>query len=160
MQISSPAFHRGLIPGRGRTIWIIDQLIFQQVLSSQGEKKNTRNSTLTLLKTSEPLVLLGQSRFSDQKHLVSFSSWTDGKHRTWCLDFRETDGTIQFVDKPNPHTNEKSTQRCQFSCRALDQPDYWLQQIKVIPEYQRSTYMEWPCRTPKQSEMMRALYIL
>lgn len=42
-----------------------------------------------LLKTSEPLVLLGQSCFSDQKHLVS-SHWIDGKHRTWCLDFRET----------------------------------------------------------------------
>lgn len=48
------------------------------------------------------------------------------QHKTWCLDFRVTDGTIQFVDKPNPHLNEKSTQcRCQFSWRAVDQPDYF-----------------------------------
>lgn len=58
--------------------------------------------------------------------------------QTWCSDLKETNGKIQFVDKLNPHLNEKSTQCCRFSCKALGQPDYWLQQIKVIPEYQRS----------------------
>lgn len=84
-----------------------------------------------LLKTNKPLILMGRSRFSDQKQLVYpqaelIKILQHGKHRTWRLVFRVTDGTIQFDDKPNPHLNEKSTQCCcQFSLRALDQPDYF-----------------------------------
>lgn len=93
--------------------------------------KTKPNLTLTPSKTNKALILLGQSRFPDQKQLVtcqaeSIKNLQHGKHRTWCLEFRVTDGTIQFVDKPNPHLNEKSTQCCcQLSCRALDQPDYF-----------------------------------
>lgn len=80
VHIACLALHHGLIPGRGRITWIIDQLIFQQIRCSQEEY-----ATLTLLKKQiKPLVLLGQSRFFLRSKTISVSSGSiDWKSTAW-----------------------------------------------------------------------------
>ena len=60
-------------------------------VSSVGGKKTQPNLMLRLLEPNKSPVLLGQSRFSDQKQLVSsqaesIKNLQHGRHRTWCLE--------------------------------------------------------------------------
>lgn len=100
-----------------------------------------------------------QSRFPDQNTLHVFPSWFQWKisrmespeNAVWTSARERESGdwhdAVCWQTKSSLKW-ESNTQRCQFSCRTHDQPDYWLQQIKVIPEYQRRVHAGWPCRTP------------
>lgn len=96
-----------------------------------------------------------QSRFPDQNTLHVFPGWFQWKisrmaspeNAVWTLARGDWHDAVCWQAKSSLKW-ESNTQCCQFSCRMLDQPDYWLQQIKVIPEYQRRAHAGWPCRTP------------
>lgn len=114
---------------------------------------------MKLLNTSE--ALKHQSRFPDQNTLHVFPGWFQWKisrmaspeNVVWTLARERERESSDWHDAVCWQTKSSikwgsNTQRCQFSCRTLDRPDYWLQQIKVIPEYQRRAHAGWPCRTP------------
>lgn len=115
---------------------------------------------MKLLNTSEASCSDASVTFSRSKHtpclprLIPVENLPHGEPRKRRLDFgerkRESGNWHDAVCWQTKSSLKwgSNTQRCQFSCRTLDQPDYWLQQIKVIPEYQRRAHAGWPCRTP------------
>lgn len=113
---------------------------------------------MKLLNTSGASCSDASVTFSRSKHtpwlprLIPLENLPHGEPRKGRLDFSERESgdwhdAVCWQTKSSLKW-ESNTQRCQFSCRTLDQPDYWLQQIKVIPKYQRRVHAGWPCHTP------------